>query len=385
MNDIARIKGIHYETGRPVRIEITDGLISNISEITGSEIFQDLFVAPGLIDNQINGYKGVDFSDTGLSTQSMRSAVEAIHSSGVTSFFPTVITNSHENLLKIFRSLARSMEDDFIKLTVPGFHLEGPYISPEEGFYGCHAPLYIRKPSWKEFSEYQEAAGGYLRQITIAPEIEGAIGFIELCVKHGIIVAIGHTNASAEQIKQAADAGARISTHLANGCANIIDRHKNPIWPQLANDLLAPSIIADGHHLLPEEVQVFYRVKGPDNIILTSDLTHLGGMKPGRYMFFGSEVVYTDDGLIKNPVLNCLAGASFPILRGIENLITFTGCTLGQAINLATKNVTRIYKLTDRGSLETGKRADLILFDMEDSRLNIKQIWINGKVIDSNE
>ncbi len=116
------------------------------------------------------------------------------------------------------------------------------------------------------------------------------------------MVAIGHTNASADQISQAVDNGARLSTHLGNGCANLIHRHMNPLWPQMANDHLTPSIIADGHHLLPEEVQVFYKIKGPHNIILTSDVTHLIGMTPGKYMFLGSEIVYTDDGLIKNPV-----------------------------------------------------------------------------------
>ena len=243
----------------------------------------------------------------------MKMAVEAIRKDGVTSFFPTVITGSHENLLIAFGNLAEAMKDEEVRRSVPGFHLEGPYISPEEGFYGCHPAEYIRKPSWREFCELQDAARGNIRQVTIAPEVEGAQEFIRLCVLNNIIVAIGHTNASAEKINQAAEHGARVSTHLGNGCANLIDRHRNPIWPQLANDLLIISIIADGHHLLPEEIQVFNKVKGPHNIILTSDVTHLTGMTPGKYNFLGSEVVLTSEGLIKNPVLNCLAGASLPL------------------------------------------------------------------------
>jgi N-acetylglucosamine-6-phosphate deacetylase len=379
----SEIKALHYETGKPVTIKINNGIIKEISE-TGfgpSEQLRDLYISPGLIDNQINGYKGVDFSETDLSPTGMREAVEAIRKDGVTSFFPTVITNSHENLLKVFKNLADSLEDNLIRESVPGFHLEGPYISKEAGFLGCHPKEFIRKPLWDEFAKYQEAAMGNIREVTIAPETDGAIPFIELCCKHGIIVAIGHTNASAAQIKDAVSAGARISTHLANGCANTIDRHKNPIWPQLANDLLAPSIIADGHHLLPEEIQVFFKIKGPDNIILTSDMTHLAGMDPGRYIFFGSEVIYTDDGLIRNPVLNCLAGASLPIRTGVENMMNFTGCSMGVAVNLATKNVARICKLNDRGSLAAGKRADLVLFEMNDNKFNIKQIYVNGKLL----
>jgi N-acetylglucosamine-6-phosphate deacetylase len=200
---------------------------------------------------------------------------------------------------------------------------------------------------------------------------------------NNIIVSIGHTNASAEQIKLAVDYGARLSTHLGNGCANLIDRHLNPLWPQLANDLLTPSIIADGHHLLPEEVQVFYKVKGPQNIILTSDVTHLIGMTPGKYLFMGSEVVFTDEGLIKNPVLNCLAGASMPLRTGVGNVMKFTGCTLGEAVNMASGNVARIYNLSDRGSLAPGKRADLILFELEGSNLVIKQTLVNGRNVNT--
>jgi len=381
MTGISIIKAIHYETGKPVTIGVRDGLIISISETKEPGQVPDLYVAPGLIDNQINGYMGVDFSGLGLTTREMKRAVGSIRKDGVTTFQPTVITNSHENLLKSFRNLAEVMKDQDTRDSIPGFHLEGPYISPVEGFYGCHPADCIRKPSWREFSEYQEAAEGNIRQVTVAPEIDGAFEFIRSCALDNIIVSIGHSNASAEQVKLAVDNGARLSTHLGNGCANLIDRHRNPLWPQLANDMLSPSIIADGHHLLPEEVQVFYKVKGPQNIILTSDVTHLYGMNPGKYLFLGSEVVYTNDGLIKNPVLNVLAGASFPVVRGVENMMNFTGCSLGEAINLATKNVSRVCKLPDRGTLETGKRADLILFEMAGGKLIIKQTWVNGKIV----
>jgi N-acetylglucosamine-6-phosphate deacetylase len=381
MDDYLEINSIHYETGKPVKIEIRDKLICKISEISGSLQNQNLFVAPGLIDNQINGYKGVDFSETSLTADKMLKAIEAIRADGVTTFMPTVITNSHENLLRNFRNLAEAMKNDEVRDSVAGFHLEGPYISPEEGYYGCHPSAFIRKPSWDEFAQYQEAADGNIRQVTVSPETDGCMEFIEKCSKNNVIVAIGHTNASAEQIKKAVNHGARLSTHLGNGCANLIDRHRNPLWPQLANDLLIPTIIADGHHLLPEEVQVFYKVKGPHNMILTSDVTHLIGMTPGKYIFLGSEVVLTNEGLIKNPVLNCLAGASMALRTGVENVMKFTGCSLGETINMASGNVARIYNLADRGSLSAGKRADLIVFEKDDNNIEIKQVWVKGRKV----
>ena len=380
MNRSGEVSALHYETGRPVRIKFSGGLISSVDEIPMSDELNDIYVAPRLIDNQINGYRGVDFSDPSLSSLKFRMAVDAIRKDGVTSFFPTIITGSHDSLVRVFRNLARALQDDEeVRTSVAGFHLEGPYISPEAGFYGCHPAEFIRKPSWDEFMQYQDAAAGNIRQVTVSPEIEGVMDFIGRCVRQEIIVSIGHTNASAARIMEAADRGARLSTHLGNGCSNLIDRHRNPIWPQLANDLLTPSIIADGHHLLPEEVKVFCKVKGPDNIILTSDVTHFMGMEPGNYVFMGSDIVLSADGLIKNPVLNCLAGASLPLRTGVGNVMRFTGCTLGTAVNLASRNVSAACRISGRGTLEPGKRADLILFSMEDFNMSVRNVIVNGR------
>ena len=374
------IEGIHYLTGKPVRIEICDGLIGNVNEIKASdERSNNLFIAPGLIDNQINGYVNVDFSGNNLSSHDLITAAKAIWKDGVTSFLPTLVTNSNENLLRNFRILDEAIRNDKqLSESIPGFHLEGPYISPDEGFRGAHPPKYIRKPSFDEFMRYQEAAGGRIIQITIAPELEGAMDFISSCSKAGVIVAIGHTNASADQILQAVECGAKLSTHLGNGCANLINRHKNPLWPQLANDQLTPSIIADGHHLTPEEIRVFYKVKGSDNIILTSDVIFLAGMAPGKYSFLESEVNLTSEGMIINTELNCLAGAFFPLKKGVENIMNFTGCSLTNAISMASGNVARIYGLNDRGALTAGKRADIIQFERNLNELMIRKTFLNG-------
>ena len=382
INEFASIQGLHYETGKRVEIRFKDGIILEISEAPDSIISNhNLFVAPGLFDNQVNGYCGVDFSDGGLTPGQVKRAAKSIWKDGVTSFLPTILTNSHKNLIRNFRNIAEVTKNNLLRDSIPGFHLEGPYISAEEGFCGCHPAEFIRKPSWIEFNEYQKAANGKIIQVTVAPEVDGAMQFIDMCFQNWIHVAIGHTNASSRQINEAVERGARLSTHLGNGCANLSDRHRNPLWPQLANDLLTPSIIADGHHLLPEEIKVFLKVKGAENIILTSDVNHLIGMPPGNYVYMGSDIVYTDDGLVKNPKLNCLAGASFPLKRGVETMMNFTGCPLGVAINMATKNVAKVYNLSDRGSIAPGKRADLILFEMAGNKLIIKQTWLKGNLV----
>jgi N-acetylglucosamine-6-phosphate deacetylase len=381
-NNGFEIRGTHFETARSIRMEIRDGIIQKISEANPDEPENTtLILAPGLIDNQVNGYAGVDFSNETFTAEGMLVAARAIWKDGVTTFLPTLITNSHENFIRNFNILSGTVNNPDLMGSIPGFHLEGPWLSTEPGFYGCHPLKYLRKPSWKEFTEYQEAAGGKIIQVTISPELEGAQELIRLCVKSGVVVSIGHTNATADQIKRAVENGARLSTHLGNGCANMINRHLNPLWPQLANDKLTPSIIGDGHHLLPEEIKVFYKVKGPENIILTSDVTHFIGMAPGEYVYMGNKVVYTKDGLIKNPELNCLAGASLPLRRGIETMLNHNICLLPEAVNMASGNVAGIYGLDNRGKLAPGMRADLILFEKRQNSIIIKETYINGNLV----
>ena len=377
------IEGIHFESGKPVRIEIMDGLISAVTEISGADNSNpSLIICPGLIDNQVNGYAGIDFSGNNLSIEGVIKATQSIWRDGVTTYLPTVLTNSNENLVKNFKILNAAINaEGWLKESIAGFHLEGPYISPEEGYRGCHPLKHIRKASWREFMRYQDASGGRIIQVTLAPEIDGAMEFINKCVKNEIIVAIGHTNASSEQIAEAGDEGARLSTHLGNGCANLIHRHKNPIWPQLANEMLTSTLIADGHHLTPEEVNVFYKVKGSGNIILTSDITYLGGMPPGRYRFLESDVVMTAEGMLINPDLNCLAGASFPLKKGFGNILKFTNCDLKDAIKMTSENASKMYKLNDRGSLFTGKKADIILFERIGNEIRIERTFLQGKLV----
>jgi N-acetylglucosamine-6-phosphate deacetylase len=379
LTEILAIDGLHYETGKPVRIKIENGFIRQISDAHAEDVGdKDLYIAPGLIDNQVNGYQGVDFAADRLSADGIKRAAEALWKDGVTTFVPTLVTGGHDDLIRNLKVLAKAREDDFFMGSIPGFHLEGPYLSPEPGYCGCHPAQYLRKPSWKEFMEYQEAAGGKIIQVTVAPELDGAIEFIRLCRENGIVIAIGHTNATADEISLAVENGARLSTHLGNGCANLIDRRRNPLWPQLANDRLTPSLIADGHHLTPEELRVFFKVKGPENLILTSDVNPLRGLPPGDYIYLGGKVTLTTEGLVMNPELDCLAGASLPLLKGVENMMNHTGCGLGVALNLAGRNVAWVLEMNDRGSLSEGKRADLILLEKHENRLQVKKAYLRG-------
>lgn len=384
-----KIAGIDYLTLKPIEVSVTDGIITAVRSIPRlPEGAEDIYIAPGLIDNQVNGYAGVSFTFGGseLTPEGVKKATDAILSTGVTSYLPTLTTNSRELLLKNFSVLAEVAGDPLMHGVIPGFHLEGPYISPVDGYRGAHPLSHVRKPDWDEFLELNKAAGNKIIQVSLAPETEGAMEFISKCREKGIIVALAHHNGSAEQIREAIDRGAVVATHLGNGCANMINRHVNPLWPQLADDRLMISMIGDGFHLNPEEIQVFYKVKGPERTIITSDVTSYASLPPGKFVNSeGDTLELTTDGMIKYPAQNVLAGSASPLIKGIANVMKVTGCSLGEAIQMSSTNQADLYGLNDRGRLEKGKRADIILFRYTDGQIVIMKTYLKGNLVYTNE
>ena len=380
-----KVEGLLYLTKKPVSIEIKDGKIVRINELKKlSDESHPLFIAPGLIDNQVNGFAGISFCFAGgeLTRDGILKATQELWKKGVTTYLPTLTTNTKEVLKHNFELLANSKNDKELHGSIAGFHLEGPYISPVDGYRGAHPLKYVRKPDWSEFKELYEASGKNIVTITIAPELDGAMEFIRKCTELGIIVAIGHHNATREIIAEAVVNGARISTHLGNGCANMINRHVNPLWPQLANDKLMASIICDGFHLRDEEITVFYKVKGPGKTIITSDVTSFAALPPGEYKNEEGETIeLTKEGMLRLPVQNVLYGSASPITKGVAHIMKVTGCSLADAIQMSSTNPAKLYGLNDRGTIETGKRADLILFEIGDSELLIKKTFVEGELV----
>jgi N-acetylglucosamine-6-phosphate deacetylase len=248
---------------------------------------------------------------------------------------------------------------------VVGIHLEGPYISAEDGPRGAHPLEHCRPPCWNEFQRLQEAAEGRIRIITLSPEYEGAHEFIERTAASGVLVAIGHTAANSDQIRAAVDAGARMSTHLGNGAHGQIRRHPNYIWDQLAEDRLVASLIADGHHLPASVVKCFVRAKSPARCILVSDLVGMAGMPPGRYRNTSiGDIEILDDGrLVVAGQRQYLAGAGLPIHYGIPNVMKFAEVPLSTAINMVTTYPARLLDLP-APRIEVGASSELVLFDL---------------------
>ena len=378
--DTTIVEGLYYMDKEPISIKIVNGRIVEFKHLLEKTDVPKVLIAPGLIDIQINGYMGVDFAGPYLTLNEIRKATRELWKEGVTTYLPTLITNKHQALKKNFAVLAQALNDPEVGVSIPGFHLEGPYISPVKGFRGAHLEKYIRKPDWEEFMEFQNAAKKRIKLITVAPEVEGAIPFIRKCVENGVVVSLGHHNGSAENIKEAIDAGASMSTHLGNGCANMINRHHNPLWPQLADDRITPGIIADGYHLTREELQTFYKVKGAGNIILVSDALDLAGLPPGEYIRGERKVLLTPN-VVKFPAENVLAGAASPISKCVVNMMQITQCSLKDAIQMASTNPAKFLGLDELGEISQGKRADLILFTIEQEEIVIQKTIVAGKIV----
>jgi len=362
--DPLRIRARHYATARRVEIVVSGRLIESIHPLLDDRSELDAgWVAPALFDLQINGCRGGNFSSPSLTVDDIRHVFDVCRSHGIGGFCATVITNSPDALAACMSNLRDACErDGEIADAIPAIHLEGPYLSPEDGPRGSHPRQHIRQPDWDEFCRLQESAGGRIRMVTLAPELPGALGFIDRLVKSGVVAAIGHTAASGQQIQDAISAGARLSTHLGNGAHAMLPRHPNYIWDQLAADQLWASIICDGHHLPPSVVRTIAKVKTPARTILTCDAGSLADLPPGLYREWDQELEILPEGKIVVAGSNYLAGSWVFTDTCVQNAIVYAGIDLRDAVDMASARPRELLGLPPR-RLERGEPADLVLFN----------------------
>lgn len=298
------------------------------------------FWAPGFIDLQVNGYHGVDYSGATLDSEGIDHVVQELLRTGTTRHMPTIITNSQERICKnlsILREYRASSPQR--RLSVVGVHVEGPYISSEDGPRGAHDPAHVRDPSWTEVQEWIDAAGGDLAMVTLAPERSGAIALTEKLVAAGVIVAIGHTAASAKDIQAAVAAGARMSTHLGNGSHAHLPRLDNYLWSQLAEETLVAGLITDGFHLPTAAMKSIIRAKGLENILLVSDVAPLAGCSVGVTQWGEMSVEVHQDGHISLAGTPFLAGAGHLLNHNISHAVRSGALSLIEAISCCTTGV----------------------------------------------
>ncbi len=309
------------------------GFLKAIPSEIESETSGKTVATSGLCDLQVNGFAGVDFNDPTITPEAFEGSLQRILSTGVTACLPTVITGSQEWQLKCFTNLEKARKRSPIaEAMVRGYHLEGPFLNPAEGFRGCHPPESMVHPTWDHFQRLQDSAGGMIRLITVAPEIEGVLDMIPRWCDQDITVALGHCNPALEDIQKAVDAGARLSTHLGNGCAQYIPRLKNPILYQLSEDRLHASFIADGIHLNEHALKVFIRVKEDQRTILVSDATAGSCAEPGKYTLGKVILERQEEDVAYIPGTQNLAGSASTLSQCVLNVLGWFNLPFEKAI-----------------------------------------------------
>lgn len=375
-----RIQG-NIPGGGLVEVEIAGERIAAI-RARGPADAEKPFLSPGFVDIQINGFAGVNFSSPVLEPEQVVSLLPALWKTGVTTVCPTLITNTREQLLRNFRVLeqARRLNPKFAH-AVPGYHLEGPYLSPGPA-HGAHDPALMRAPDWDEFCIFQEAAGNRIRMVTLAPELPGTLDFVRRARAAGVIVALGHTDGTSENIHRAAQAGAALAVHLGNGCPEFIHRHRAPFWAELAEERLAASVICDGFHLPPELVQVILRAKGIERLILITDAIHVAGMAPGRYSLVGVPIELLPSGQVVREDRTAMAGSSVSLNRAVAVFMEYGRVSLEDAVRAATLNPARL--LHNEGvcsEIAPNQPANIVVFHVEPAALRVEAVIADGEQV----
>lgn len=372
--------GLDTASGNAIEISFSE-VIESVEDIIAPPPAQREYVAPGFIDLQVNGFFGVDYNSPSAPHEEIARSIQVLLATGVTRFFPTVITGSSENMTGALANLAAARERLPDGLAMEAFHVEGPYISPEDGPRGAHPREWVRAPDIDEFHRMQEAARGLIRLVTLSPEWPQALQFIEQLMREGVTVSIGHTKASAEQISAAVGAGATLSTHLGNGAHAVLARHPNYIWDQLAEDRLAASFIVDGIHLGHAFLKTAIRAKGAERSILVTDAVAPAGCAPGSYSMAGMAVVLATDGSVRLPDSGRLAGSALMMDRAVTNVMKLAGVSLRDAVTMATRNPARVGRIASRlRGLAPGDRADIVRFRVEeDGSMRVLETWMSGK------
>lgn len=282
---------------------------------------------PGWVDLQVNGCGGIDFSDPELTRDQFLRAAEQVFESGTERFLPTLVTSPFAVYRRNLALIRDAVERHGLTDSVPGIHLEGPFLSRNPGAAGAHNPAWIVPPELESVDRLLECAPGFVKLVTLAADSPGAAAAVRRFRARGVAVSLGHHMADAAQIAAAADAGAQALTHLGNGIPSTVHRHTNPIWAGLAEERLTAMIITDSHHLPPEVIRVICRNRTAAGIIVTSDASPAAGFPPGPCHVLGNDAILEPSGRLYNPATGFLVGSAVMLsdcMRFLESLELFS-------------------------------------------------------------
>ena len=347
------------------------------------------FLAPGFFDLQVNGFAGTDYNNPASSHESIARSIDRVFATGVTRFYPTIITGSEERITAALRNMEEATRE-FSRCGMPhahavsGFHIEGPHISPEDGPRGAHPLQHVRPPDKEEFKRWQEAADGHIRLVTISPEWDGIPEYVTELLRNGVVASVGHTQATPEQIQAAVDAGATMSTHLGNAAHSQLPKTQNYIWEQLAEDRLTASFITDGIHIPPSFFRAAVQAKGAERSVLVTDAVAPATCEPGEYRLGEVDVELKPNGSVVMRGSSRLAGSALEMDHAISNAVRMGRITLRDAISMATTNPARVGRVAGRQrGLAPGEKADFVRYGWVPGEFSLKvlETVVNGETV----
>ncbi|MBE3092688.1 MAG: N-acetylglucosamine-6-phosphate deacetylase [Chloroflexi bacterium] len=334
---------------------------------------KDKFVVPGYIDIHVHGGGGSDVMDGEY--EAIKQVATTHSRFGTTAFLPTTMTMAKDKIIKSLKSIHEARLKGTGTAEILGIHLEGPYINPEKK--GAQKEEDIKKVSVEEFLEFNQASGNLIRLVTIAPEMPGAIDFIRWLHQQGIIVSVGHSNATYKQVQEGIQAGLSHVTHIFNAMRGLHHREPGVVGAALSSPKLIVEMIADGVHLHPMVLKMLTQIKESEKLVLITDAMRATGFKEGTYDLGGQEVMVTQgQAKLKN---GTLAGSVLTMDKAVKNLVTKVGISLLNAVQMASYNPAKCLGIDDRkGSLEINKDADIVILN---KNLENELTMVAGKVV----
>ncbi len=331
---------------------------------------EGLIVAPGLLDIQINGGFGHDFTHESGSIWEVGARLPRF---GVTGFLPTVVTSGPEARQSMMSALAAGPPDGYVGATPLGTHFEGPFISPEAS--GAHDPAFLRLPAQADPDVGAWSTESGVRIVTMAPELEGALELTRELVSRGVVVSAGHSAADRDEAIAGFDAGMSYATHLFNAMPPLNHRDPGLVGAALADPRVTVGMIPDGIHSNPDVLRLAANSAGPDRVSLVTDATAALGMEPGRYVLGGRDVVL-DGASVRLADDGRLAGSALTGDEALRRFVGYSGWSVPDAVATLTTVPSRLLDLDDRGAIEVGRRADLVLFTQD---LRVVMTFIGGE------
>jgi len=345
-------------------ISIKEENIKDISKPKNSTVepdfdFSSCMAIPGFVDIHMHGYGGYSSSSTNF--KEFKKMSEILPKHGVTSFFPSTMSQSKESLIEVAKAFKEAKRAEFSGSRMVGLHLEGPHLGKGEE-KGVQYEGSLRPTDLSELEELVGASGDNIERLTLAPELEGALDYIEKAVSMGILVSAGHTDATYEEAIRSFDKGVKLVNHLYNGMRKFHHREPGILGAALTRDDIYAELIADLVHLHPAAIKLAIEAKGVERLVLITDSISAAGLSDGEYEL-GEQKIVVDDGVSRIEGGERLAGSTLTLDVAVRNLVNELGLELKDAVRMATLNPAELFDLYDRGKIREGCKGDIVIIN----------------------